>query len=129
MRGGIFLIMSELVNQEKYKKLRQNLRNEMPKPEQKLWYYIRDRQIEGVKFRRQCSIGKYIVDFYSFKKKLVIEVDGDSHFFSEEAIEKDEIRTKFLEAQGIKVIRFTNTDVMKNCEGCVDELLRVLDRA
>ncbi len=100
----------------------------MPKPEQKLWYYLRNKQIEGIKFRRQCSIGRYIVDFYSFEKNLVIEVDGDSHFVSDEAIEQDKIRTKFLESRGMKIIRFTNEDVMKNCEGCVDELLRVLDR-
>jgi len=118
--------MSELINQKKYKKLRQNLRNEMPKPEQKFWYYIRNKQIEDIKFRRQCSIGKYIVDFYSFEKKLVIEIDGDSHFLSNKALKKDIKRTKFLESQGIKVIRFMNTDVMKNCEGCIDELLHVL---
>ncbi len=99
----------------------------MPKPEQKIWYYLRDRQIQGIKFRRQCSVGKYIVDFYSFEKKLVIEIDGDSHFISDEAIEQDKIRTKFLELQGIKVVRFANNDVMRNCEGCVEELLRVLE--
>ncbi len=124
----MFLTMSKIINREEQKEFRRKLRNDMPKPEQKLWYYIRNRQIEGVKFRRQCSIGKYIVDFYSFEKKLVIEIDGDSHFESDEALAKDKIRTEFLESQGIKILRFTNVDVMKNCEGCIDELLRALDR-
>jgi very-short-patch-repair endonuclease len=120
--------VKNIINRPEYKELRRKLRNDMPKPEQKLWYYLRNRQIEGIRFRRQCSIGKYIVDFYSFEKKLVIEVDGDSHFLSDELIKKDAVRTKFLENQGIKVLLFMNNDVMKNCEGCIDELLRVLDR-
>lgn len=68
-----FFVMSEVINQSQVKKKRQKLRNNLTKPEEIFWYYIRKRQILGIKFRRQCSIGKYIVDFYSFEKKLAIE--------------------------------------------------------
>lgn len=98
----------------------------MPKPEQVLWYFIRNKQIEGVKFRRQCSIGKYIVDFYSFKKKLALEIDGDSHSESDEAEKKDQKRNLFLKSQDIKILRFTNTEVMNNIEGCIKKLRDIL---
>ncbi len=120
--------MSELINQSQVKNKRQKLRNNLTKPEEVLWYYIRKRQILGIKFRRQCSIGKYIVDFYSFEKKLAIEIDGDSHFESKEAEKHDKDRTKFIESQGIQVIRFFNTDIMKNIEGCIEVLKGSLNR-
>jgi very-short-patch-repair endonuclease len=118
--------MSNLINKSEEKELRRKLRNNLTKPEQKLWYYLRNKQLKGVKFRRQCSIGKYIVDFYSFEKKLVIEVDGDSHY-EKEANKKEQIRTNFLEQQKIKVIRFTNKEVMKNIEGCIEYLKNILE--
>jgi len=117
--------MSEIINRENKKELRQKLRNDMPKPEKILWYYLRKKQLNGVKFRRQVSIGKYIVDFFSFEKNLVIEIDGDSHF-EEGEVEKDEVRTKFLESQGLTVLRFYNSDVMNNTEACLNKILRFL---
>ncbi len=100
----------------------------MPKPEQVLWYFLCKKQINDVKFRRQVSIGKYIVDFYSFEKKLVIEVDGDSHFINDKAIKYEKTRTKYLESLGLTILRFYNNDVMQNREACVEKILEFVKR-
>jgi len=70
----------------------------------------------GVTFRRQHAVGNYIPDFYSPKAKLVIELDGSQHLKQEKY---DDERTKYLESQGYKVIRFWNNDVMNNIEGVI----------
>lgn len=81
--------------------------------EKKLWYgYLRTFPLRVL---RQKPIDNFIVDFYCAKLKLLIEVDGDSHFSAEAQI-KDEERTQVLQGYGLKVIRFTNDDVLKNFE-------------
>ena len=74
-----------------------------------------------MKFHRQYGIGEYIVDFYCAELKLVIEIDGESHF-TEDAIKYDEIRTEFMESLKIKVIRFTNREVIENTKGVLEKL-------
>lgn len=96
----------------------------MTEPEIKLWQYLRNEQL-GVKFRRQHSIGEYIADFYCSKLKLVIEIDGESHF-NDEAIEYDSIRTNFFKSLGIEVIRFNNDEVMTNIEGVFEIIQKIL---
>ena len=91
------------------------LRNEATPAERKLWAYIRNEQL-GVKFRRQHAIGNYVPDFVCVKKKLIIELDGGQHT---EQAEYDNERTKFLESQGYKVIRFWNKDVMNDINGII----------
>src|ERR1044071_5183877 len=86
------------------------LRKESTLAEQKLWSRIRNDQL-GVTFRRQHAIGKYIPDFCSPKTKLIIELDGSQHLEQEQY---DNERTKYLESQGYKVIRFWNKDVMND---------------
>jgi len=108
-------------NRHDLKELRQKLRNNPTKYEQTLWQYINDRQILGVKFRRQHSIGRYIVDFYSPEIKLVIEVDGGQHF-TKEGKEYDEERTKFINNFGIKVLRFANNEIENNLESVIDTI-------
>ncbi|MCZ8500077.1 endonuclease domain-containing protein [Vibrio lentus] len=93
---------------------RKTLRNNMPQPERKLWFYIRRKQL-GVKFRRQHSIGKYIVDFFCCELKLAIELDGNSHF-SEQVQAYDHQRTRDLNKLGIKVLRVTNNEVNQSLE-------------
>lgn len=78
--------------------------------------------MNNYKFRRQYSIGKYIVDFYCQKSKLAIEIDGDSHY-QIGAEYKDKTRQKYLESLGIKVIRFTNTDIYTNRDNVVEIIL------
>ncbi|MFN8673477.1 MAG: endonuclease domain-containing protein [Candidatus Sericytochromatia bacterium] len=107
--------MEKIFNKPEYKERRQKLRNNMTEPEKKLWEILRNKQM-GVKFRRQHGIGHYIADFYCTDLKMVIEVDGESHF-SEEGIEYDKIRDDFMSSLGIITIRVKNNDIMKNIEG------------
>ena len=117
--------MSQRTFNLKYQKqIRSLLRANMPKPEEILWQRIRRKQL-GVKFRRQHGIGRYIVDFYCAELKLVIEIDGDSHFSDEEK-EKDTIRDAFMETLGIKVLRFTNEEVMKQTESVLERLFSLV---
>ena len=105
----------KIFNKTEYKQRRQELRHNMTEPEKQLWQILRNSQM-GVKFRRQHGIGHYIVDFYCVELKLVIEVDGESHY-SEDAKAYDEIRDNFILSLGITTIRLNNDDVIKNIEG------------
>ena len=97
---------------------------EDPTPaEVKLWSRIRNDQL-GVTFRRQHAVGNYVPDFCSPKAKLIIELDGSQHLEQEEY---DEERTKYLESQGYKVIRFWNNDVMNNIEGVILTIVHALE--
>ena len=107
------------------KTLRKSLRNNATSAELNLWNVLRQSNLGGFKFRRQHSVGRYIVDFYCASQRLVIELDGDSHF-TDEAREYDQVRTIFLNALNIRVLRFLNTDVHENlnavCERILEEL-------
>ena len=105
--------MTQLNNLKYLKPIRQNLRNEPTPAEQQLWNQLRNSQLNGKKFRRQHSVGNYILDFYCPQHRLAIEVDGDSHF-TESGIKYDIKRTIFLNEMGIQVLRFTNTEVLEN---------------
>ncbi|NVO00799.1 MAG: endonuclease domain-containing protein [Geobacteraceae bacterium] len=101
-------------------------RNNPTKAESKIWKEIlRMRQFAQYKFLRQKPIGGYIVDFYCSELRLVIEIDGDSHV---ETIEYDLERTRFLNALGLQVIRYTNDEVTRNIDGVYDDLIQKLQR-
>jgi very-short-patch-repair endonuclease len=100
------------------------LRKEPTPAERKLWSRIRNDQL-GVNFRRQHAIGNYIPDFCSPKARLVIELDGGQHLEQEEY---DKERTKYLETQGYKVIRFWNNDVINNLEVVVLAIMNALEK-
>ena len=91
--------------------------------ERKLWAQLSARKSAGVRFNRQFPIGPFICDFVSRTAKLVIEVDGGQHAID---VEKDRSRTAYLEAQGYRVIRFWNNDVLDRIEGVVTEIERAL---
>jgi adenine-specific DNA-methyltransferase len=88
------------------------LRRDSTEAEKKLWSVLRNRQLNGLKFRKQVEIGSYIVDFLCPEKRLIIEVDGGQH-----APERDARRTAYLESQGFRIIRFWNNDVLENLDG------------
>ncbi len=90
-----------------------DLRRNTTVPEQKLWAILRSRQLAGLKFRRQAVIGSFIVDFYCEAAKLVVEVDGDSHVGRREA---DEQRAAYLTQRGLRVVRVTNDDVLRDID-------------
>jgi len=88
----------------------------MTDAERKLWNTLRNRQFGEYKFRRQVPIGPYVVDFVCFEEKLIIEVDGGQHA---EEFERDAARTEWLEAEGYRVVRFWNNDVLGNTDGVI----------
>lgn len=107
---------------EKYQKARKLRKNSTPE-EQKLWSLLRNRKFLNLKFKRQFPIYKYIVDFCCEEKKVVIEIDGGQH--NEPGnIKSDEIRTKIINSEGYKVIRFWNNEINENIDGVY---LRLLD--
>ncbi|MDY6847098.1 MAG: endonuclease domain-containing protein, partial [Chloroflexota bacterium] len=97
------------------------LRQQTTPPEKKLWQYLRSAQL-GVKFRSQHPINRYIVDFYARKAGLVVEVDGELAHTYLDQIKHDQERDKFMEGLGLKVLRFSASDVMYNIEGVISEI-------
>lgn len=104
--------------------LRRALRERQTLPEGLLWHELKAHRFHGLKWRRQVSIGRYVVDFYCRELHPVLEVDGGQHF-QPAAIIYDNERTIFLEAAGNTVIRFTNLDVLKNLAGVMERLEQV----
>ncbi len=90
-----------------------------------LWVHIKGRQINGLQFYRQRIIGNYIVDFLCPKAKLAIGVDGGQHY-SDETITYDLQRDEYLKNQGFKVLRYSDTDVLTNIEGVIQNMLENL---
>ena len=114
--------MTEAVNQsrqwatqpelwEKLKPLAREKRQQPTPAEVVLWQCLRNRQLNGLKFRRQHPIERFIVDFFCSDLRLVIEVDGGVHQYS---VDEDAIRQAFLESQRLQVLRFTNDDVLNS---------------
>lgn len=101
-----------------------SLRKHSTDAEQLLWQALRNRRLNGLKFRRQHPIGKYIVDFYCSEKKFVIEVDGDYHLYTDE---NDIERQNWLESQGYRIVRFWNEDVLKDLEAVVHYIKQIVD--
>ena len=104
-----------LIYSKTAKPLARELRKNQTGAEELLWSRLRGKQILGVTFNRQKPLGRYIVDFYSFAAKLVIELDGSQHY-EPDAVADDFERTKVLESLGLKVIRFDNSPVFKELE-------------
>ncbi len=100
----------------------QQLRQEMPWSEARLWLSIRNRAT-GAKFRRQVPIGTWIADFACLNPKIVIEVDGASHDFRDE-----EERTAYIESQGFTILRFNNEDIRNNMTNVFDDIVREVER-
>ena len=94
---------------------RKLLRNRPTAAEEKLWYVLKSKQT-GFKFRRQHSIGPFIVDFYCPKFKLVIELDGDSHFMTKEKTLYDQQREQYLKSLGMIVLRFVDTEIFESID-------------
>ncbi len=108
---------------EKLKPLARQMRHEPTRAEDALWQRLRNRQIAGHKFRRQHSIDRFIVDFYCADAQLIIEVDGAVHDFTPE---EDAIRQEFLESLGLRVIRFTNDQVLDDIAAVLDAIRNAL---
>jgi very-short-patch-repair endonuclease len=101
------------------------LRCDMTDAERRLWYGLRKRQLQGRKFRRQHPIGEYIVDFVCLDARLIVEVDGGQHG---ERVEYDSARTRWLEGQGYRVLRFWNDEVLQGLSPVLDLIWQALAR-
>ena len=101
--------MREIMEQKELRQRSQELRKHMTKEERHLWYdFLKDHPVQ---FKRQYTLGIYIVDFYCYRAKLIIELDGSQHC-EPETMEYDRKRTAFLQSQGLQVMRFSNFDIM-----------------
>jgi very-short-patch-repair endonuclease len=114
--------MTKVYNRAGEMAQRRGLRKEMTKAEALLWHRIRNRQLSGRKFRRQYSVGPYIMDFYCPAAKLGVEIDWESHYEAGRQ-EYDRERQRFLEGFGIGFLRFTNVEVYENLDGVLQVIL------
>jgi len=95
------------------------LRENATEPERILWSLLRGKQMAGLRFRRQQTIGPYVVDFFCSVAKLVVELDGDQHGLSD-AVAYDNARTEWLEERGIRVLRIANVDLIRNRKNALE---------
>jgi very-short-patch-repair endonuclease len=111
--------------QSKLKEPSINLRVTMTVAEKRLWEKIKGRKIKGFRFNRQKPLGAFIVDFYCRKAKLVIEVDGGIHL-KEEIRREDQNKDEYFESIGLRVLRFTNEEVLTQIEYVLEKIERAL---
>lgn len=111
--------MTVVYNKSKNLEKRKFLRNNQTSQETILWSYLR-KNTYGIKFRRQYSVGPYILDFYSPRNKLAIEVDGSEHIKNKEY---DNERSEFLKTFGIRIIRFWNNEINNNIDGVINKII------
>ena len=100
------------------------LRKNLTKEERRLWYSFLCKS--PAHFRRQQIIGNYIVDFYCHEKSLVIELDGSQHY-EDEGKQADAVRDAYLKDQGLRVLRYSNSDINQRFEGVCEDILRNLE--
>ncbi|WP_318781264.1 endonuclease domain-containing protein, partial [Amazonocrinis nigriterrae] len=110
---------------EKLKPLARQMRCEPTPAEKLLWEKLRHKQVLGFKFRRQQTIDRFIVDFYCHEARLVVEVDGEIHNYTQA---EDAIRQEFLQSLGLEVVRFRNEDVLERMEGVLEVIASWLQR-
>ena len=108
--------MGTVFNRESKSENRKSLRKKMTRAEAILWTFLKQKQCEGLKFRRQCSIGRYVVDIYCPSLRLAIEIDGQYHD-NPDMTAYDKKRQNEIETLGVKVLRFKNEDVYTNIGG------------
>ena len=105
----------------KLRLIARELRKNLTYGEARLWKYLKSKQFDGYDFHRQKPIGNYIVDFYCPELDLIIEIDGGTH--DEKRYDNDQVRQKYLESLGLKVIRFSEYEVLKR----LDDVLQTID--
>jgi very-short-patch-repair endonuclease len=102
-----------------------HMRTNATDAERLLWRYLRDRRLRQFKFRRQQPLGPFIVDFVCFEARVVIEADGGQH---QEQAAYDEVRTRYLQARGYRVLRFWNNDILQCRDAVLETIVRALAR-
>ena len=112
---------TDIHNLPEVAKYRRNLRTNLTPAEARLWTLLKGSGLDGRKFRRQHSVGRYILDFYCPSEKLAVELDGEGHF-TLPAVSYDANRRRYLERCGIRVIRFENELVFRSEEWVLDQI-------
>ncbi|RJP73199.1 MAG: DUF559 domain-containing protein [Ignavibacteriales bacterium] len=115
--------MTKHYNKSSEKFKRRNLRNNSTYGEKLLWNSLRKKQVADTRFLRQYSIDKFVIDFYCPELHLAIEIDGPTHFESEDKIEYDKARQIYIEKFNIKILRYTDDKVKNNFEEVLKEIL------
>lgn len=103
------------------------LRRDQTEAEKKLWSILRDRQLDGVKFRRQFSINNYILDFYAPEYRVRIEADGSQHYEAQ-YVERDEVRKRELSRIGVDLLRFSDHEILTNISGVSEVIQETLNK-
>jgi very-short-patch-repair endonuclease len=103
----------------KLKQASRELRKNMTEAERLLWSKLRKKQLKGYFFSSQKPLGGYIADFYCHQANLVVEVDGGQHY-TREGIEYDKVRDEILSSMELKILRFSNIDVLTNIDGVIE---------
>ena len=103
------------------------LRRAQTDAERKTWHLLRPFRDDGIPFRRQAPVGPYVVDFVWLGGRIAIEIDGGQHNETS-ALARDAARTRWLESQGFEIVRFWNSDVMRNGEGCQQVIAEAIAR-
>lgn len=114
-------------NEPLNKEFRRILRHNMTSAERILWKRLKNKQLDGWRFRRQHGYGDYVLDFYCPVLKLCIEVDGNIHDIPE-VKDKDENRSIFLEHNGIRILRFRNEEIENNIDAVVQQIRTYIDK-
>jgi very-short-patch-repair endonuclease len=100
-------------------------RKEPTEAEARLWIALRNKNLDGVKFHRQRAWGRFILEFYAPSSKLVVEIDGEIHR-NKAQHEKDIIRDRILAAKGLRVLRFSNEQILGDLENCLDQIREMI---
>ncbi|HEX7757997.1 MAG TPA: endonuclease domain-containing protein [Caulobacteraceae bacterium] len=99
-----------------------NLRSNLSVPEALLWTVLRGRAADGLKFRRQHPMGRYVLDFYCAEAKVAVEIDGESHLQGDQP-RRDEIRDKWLVSEGVRVLRIPAAEVLRDVNETADGIV------
>jgi 5-methyltetrahydrofolate--homocysteine methyltransferase len=117
--------MPRIFTLSQYTSLRRKLRQQPTTAEAFLWFCLRNKKLLGYKFRRQHSIGRYVLDFFCARLMLGIEVDGVTHLDPTKQ-EYDKTRQKWIEAQGVRVVRFTDHEILADPDAVLEKLRQLI---
>ena len=113
----------EVHNKKSLEEIRRRLRQESTTAEDFLWQHIRNKKVNQLKFKRQHSIGNYIVDFYCASKRMIIELDGKVHSLTYQK-EKDKLRDECFKEMDFQILRFSNKDVLSKINFVTEQIIK-----
>ncbi len=128
VRGGVDVTIIDKSKAVKYNKgIARHLRKNLTYGEKILWKILRNKNVKGLRFRRQHPIDNYIVDFYCKEKSIIIEIDGPLHEEEERKL-KDEIRETYLHAKGYRILRFRDKELLGNVDDILQRIKKFIEK-